>query len=98
MRKNMQRYIVNLLFGLALLVGSTLRAQQDASDLDKIAASQAGSSPLLFTVPDDEYPPVVHDSFFHEKECTIRSGIPNFLYKAKNGKEITVAFIGGSIT
>lgn len=98
MRKNMQPYIVNLLFGLALLVGSTLRAQQDASDLDKIAASQAGSSPLLFTVPDDEYPPVVHDSFFHEKECTIRSGIPNFLYKAKNGKEITVAFIGGSIT
>lgn len=98
MRKNMQQNIVTLLFGLALLVGSTVRAQQDAGDLDKIAASQAGSSPLLFTVPDDEYPPVVPCGFFHDNECTIRSGIPNFLYKAKNGKEITVAFIGGSIT
>lgn len=98
MRKNIQQYIVNLLFGLALLVGSTVQAQQYTSDLDKIAASQAGSSPLLFTVPDDEYPPVIPGSFFHDNECMVRSGIPNFLRKAKNGEEMTVAFIGGSIT
>lgn len=80
----------NVLFILADDLGVTY--------LDNIAASQAGSSPLLFTVPNDEVPPVVPGSFFHNNECTVRSGIPNPFHKAKNGKEITVAFIGGSIT
>ena len=67
-------------------------------DADKIAASQAGSSPLLFTVPDDGTPAVKPGTFYQEQECTVRRGIPNFLDNAKKGSPLTVAFIGGSIT
>ena len=97
MMKKTRYYIAVLWSGLVLLVVSMGHAQ-DSSDLDKIAASQGGSSPLLFTVPNDNVQPVVPGSFSHSNECTVRSGIPNLLHKAKNGKEITVAFIGGSIT
>ncbi len=92
-----RQYILFFLSGLVLFVGTIAQAQ-DNSDIDKIAASQAGSSPLLFTVPDDKVPPVVPGSFFDDNECKVRLGIPNLLYKAKSGEEITVAFIGGSIT
>lgn len=34
----------------------------------------------------------------YESECNIRSGIGNFLEKAEAGEDVTVAFIGGSIT
>jgi len=97
MMKNTRQYISCFLSGLVLFVGSVAQAQ-NSSDLDKIAASQAGSSPLLFTVPNDNVPPVVPGSFSRDDESTVRSGIPNLLHKAKSGKEITVAFIGGSIT
>lgn len=95
--ENIQQYIVGFLSVLALFAGFELGAQKCA-DLDKIAASQAGSSPLLFTVPNDAEPPVVPGNFSHSNECIVRSGIPNLFHKVRNEKEITVAFIGGSIT
>lgn len=94
---NTRQYIIGFLSLLALFVGLEVCAQEWA-DIDKIAASQAGSSPLLFTVPNDEGPPIVPGNFSHSNECIVRSGIPNLFHKAKNRKEITVAFIGGSIT
>ena len=86
--KNTQQYIVGFLSVLALFAGLEVCAQECA-DLDKIAASQAGSSPLLFTVPKDAEPPVVSVNFFHCNECIVRSGIPNLFHKAGNEKEIT---------
>ncbi len=70
----------------------------DSNDFVKIAASQGSSSPLLFTVPETGVPLVGMGSFYREDECTTRDGIPNFLDKAGKGGQVTVAFIGGSIT
>ncbi|MGC4232321.1 MAG: SGNH/GDSL hydrolase family protein [Niabella sp.] len=82
---------------LIVLVGQLCHAQ-DKADLEKIAASQGGSTPLLFAVPDDKEQPVAPGSFYDEKECLVRSGIPNFFGKVHKRKDMTVAFIGGSIT
>ncbi|MGV3763714.1 SGNH/GDSL hydrolase family protein [Parapedobacter sp.] len=70
----------------------------DSGDFVKIAASQGPSSPLLFTVPEAGVPLVIPGTFYREDECATRDGIPNFLAKAGSGKDVTVAFIGGSIT
>jgi len=70
----------------------------DNDDAVKIAASQGGSSSLLFTVPEVGVPLVDVGSFYRESECATRGGIPNFLDKASRGEKVTVAFIGGSIT
>lgn len=95
--KNSVQNIVGILSSMALFIGLVVCAQEQA-DIDKIAASQAGSSPLLFIVPDEKVLPVVPNVFFCDSECTVRSGIPNLLSKIKSEKEITIAFIGGSVT
>ena len=61
-----------------------------------IAASQAGASPLFFepAAADVIQPP----AFDNTKECTVRSGLPNFFHKVQSGKSVTIAYIGGSIT
>lgn len=38
------------------------------------------------------------DSLLPAKESTIRAGLPNFYKKLKEGKEVKIAFLGGSIT
>jgi len=75
-----------------------LDAQLERNEADEIAASQGGSSPLVFTVSNDSAATIAPGTFYHEKECTVRHGLPNFFNKAKKGRELTVAFIGGSIT
>ncbi len=38
------------------------------------------------------------DSLLPAKEITVRNGLPNFYKKLKAGKEVKIAFLGGSIT
>jgi lysophospholipase L1-like esterase len=69
-----------------------------------IAASQAGASALFFDPAAGDVP-VIQPAAFNRStrdtgiaECTVRSGLPNFFHKAKAGKPVTIAYIGGSIT
>lgn len=98
MKKSMKIHCtLALCFLLNMIITTSLLAQNDA-ELRKIAASQAGASSLLFAPNGSKIPEVNPGSFYFEQECTVRNGIPNFLDKIKCGKELTVAFIGGSIT
>ncbi|MFT4093264.1 MAG: SGNH/GDSL hydrolase family protein [Niabella sp.] len=71
---------------------------QDGGDLDKIAASQSGASPLLFKLKGDDIPLISPGNFTNESETIVRKGLSNFFQKIKIGQPVTVAFIGGSIT
>ncbi|WP_300602023.1 SGNH/GDSL hydrolase family protein [Niabella sp.] len=71
---------------------------QSGTDNDKIAASQADASPLYFDATAAGVPAVDPGRFHNEQECQVRAGLPDFFEKIKQGKEIVVAFIGGSIT
>lgn len=75
-----------------------MAAGQSVTDRDKIAASQAGASPVYFDFLSSEVPLVQPGDFYNITECKVRSGIPNFLEKVNSGKDVIVAFIGGSIT
>jgi len=94
---------MGLIFGCLALTSHCLAqggkpVAGDSDDNTKIAASQGGSTPLLFTVPDTGVPLVEKGAFYREDECATRGGIPNFLAKVSRREHVTVAFIGGSIT
>jgi len=83
---------------LLLLFTMTDLSAQNIRELDKIAASQGAASQLLFSV-DLHKEELIHPSDFErDDECIVRGGIPNFLAKITNGQDVTVAFIGGSLT
>lgn len=71
---------------------------QDMTDEERIAASQGESSPLLYTVKADEVHLVGPGTFCDGRECTVRAGLGTFFDKLRENREVTVAFIGGSIT
>lgn len=71
---------------------------QAMTDSEKIAASQDGASPLVYTVDRAEVPLIVPGEYDNDLECTVRSGLPDFFGKLSQGEDVTVAFIGGSIT
>lgn len=79
-----------------LLISVSVKGQDGVQE--KIAASQAGASPLVYTTSDKDIPFIVVSDYRNDKECIVRSGLPNFFTKMKEGKDLTVAFIGGSIT
>ena len=62
-----------------------------------IAASQTGAMPLIFSV-NQSFGNFAVSDFKDEKEFSIRGGLPNFFSKAKSGKPLTIAYLGGSIT
>ena len=72
------------------------QSQNSKSD-SLIAASQTGAMPLLFTI-NPQYGKFEVSDFSNEKEFSIRGGLPNFISKAKSGKPVTIAYLGGSIT
>jgi len=83
---------------LLLFFTMTDLSAQNTGELDKIAASQGTASQLLFSV-DLHKEELIHPSDFErDDECIVRGGIPNFLAKIANGQDVTVAFIGGSLT
>lgn len=92
------RQLGTMIAGMVLMIVFPCAYGQSQADLDKIAASQAGASPLVYATADKEIPLIQPGSYYNEKECTVRKGLPNFYSKIENGQEITVAFIGGSIT
>lgn len=65
---------------------------------DLIAASQAGASPLFFDAANAQIPMILTENFSHPEEFNVRSGLPNFFNKVKNGKAVTIGYLGGSIT
>ncbi len=73
-------------------------ASPEPDDAEKIAASQDGASPLTFSVGRAGASTVSPGGFYDENECIVRSGLPNFFRKLSAGEDVTVAFIGGSIT
>ncbi len=91
--------IRSLLFLTFILTMGCFRTlgQSDA-DRAKIAASQAGASPLFFDPFAENIPAIEVSSFKDERELKARSGLPNFFAKINAGKTVTVGFIGGSIT
>lgn len=65
---------------------------------DIIAASQSGASPLFFDPANYGAPVIQTLNFSHPDEFKVRDGLPNFFNKAKNGKAVTISYLGGSIT
>lgn len=65
---------------------------------EQIAASQGEAAQLLYSIEGLDIPDIDPSHFYNEKECVVRFGLPNFFQKIKQKKEVTVAFIGGSIT
>lgn len=92
------RQLGAIIAGIVLITVLPSAYGQSRVDLDKIAASQGEASPLVYTTSDKEIPLIHPGDFYNEKECTVRKGLPNFYSKIKKGQEVTVAFIGGSIT
>ena len=63
-----------------------------------IAASQAGASPLFFDPATYTAPVIQAQNFSNPDEFKIREGLPNFFNKAKKGNDVTIGYLGGSIT
>jgi len=83
---------------ILLLVTVLSTTAQTAAELTKIAASQAGASSLFYNPNVDAVEKIEAGSFYHEKECMVRGGLPNFFRKINTSKPITIGYIGGSIT
>jgi hypothetical protein len=71
-------------------------AQNNSNDL--IAASQSGSSSLFFKPTEADISSIKLVDFCSEIETNVRRGIPSFFEKSRTKKDLTVAYIGGSIT
>ncbi|WP_316810935.1 SGNH/GDSL hydrolase family protein [Pedobacter heparinus] len=63
-----------------------------------IAASQAGASAVFFDVAAPSVPLVQPGAFKDAGECEVRGGLPSFFAKARSGKPLRIAYLGGSIT
>jgi len=64
-----------------------------------IDCGQSGRSKTCFFNPSDPRTADISPGKFNDScECNIRSGLPNFFYKANNTKRVTIGYIGGSIT
>ncbi|MEI7421726.1 MAG: family 43 glycosylhydrolase [Prolixibacteraceae bacterium] len=63
-----------------------------------IAASQAGASPLFFDPANFASAVIQTQNFSDPNEFKVRDGLPNFFNKIKKGKDVTIGYLGGSIT
>ncbi len=90
---------MKLIFSLisALLMTSySLSAAPTVSEL--IATSQSGSESIFFEMRSKEKFDVKVDGYSEPKEFTVRRGLPNFMRKCSQGKDVVIGYIGGSIT
>ncbi|MBZ4189288.1 SGNH/GDSL hydrolase family protein [Niabella beijingensis] len=94
----MKKVLGQIMFLWLLLTVSYNTPAQTTAEKDKIAASQAGASPLYFKATAADIPLIEPGKFYNEAECSQRGGLPGFFDKIRQGKEIVMAFIGGSIT
>jgi lysophospholipase L1-like esterase len=83
---------------LSLFLTMTDLGAQDRGELNKIATSQGTASQLLFSVDLAKEELIAPGDFTRDDECVVRGGMPNFFAKVSKGQDVTVAFIGGSLT
>ncbi len=93
----MRTYQSVISFLLFFLIMTGLGAQNSV-ELNKIAASQGAASQLLFSVDTAKEKLIVPGDFKRDDECVVRGGMPNFFAKVSKGQDVSVAFIGGSLT
>lgn len=89
--------------GILLLVAVLMTMPQYAdaqklNDDERIALSRDGASALLFRPDSPEIDDIEPGTFRNDGECVVRGGMPNFFAKLSDGRDLTVAYIGGSIT
>ena len=77
---------------------SCFAVAQDSKNAVIIAASQAEASAIFFNMNDVAVPLILPSDFKDANEYHRRNGLPNFFAKAKAGKKLKIAYIGGSIT
>jgi lysophospholipase L1-like esterase len=89
-----------LFFAMLIVFPFLNRAQNNyvTTSEDIIMASQSGASPLFFDVAKVNIPIIHTENFTHREEFKVREGLPNFFNKLKNGKAVTIGYLGGSIT
>src|SRR5690606_5906652 len=71
---------------------------QDASAEELIAASQTDAPRSFFKADKANLGKVTPGDYNNPAETNIRKGLPYFFEKAKSGKKLKIAYIGGSIT
>lgn len=88
-----------ILFCAAVLVAiPQYSPAQKLNDEERIAASRDGASALVFMPDSPKIDAIEPGTFRNERECAVRGGMPNFFAKLSGGSDVTVAFVGGSIT
>ena len=75
------RQLGTIIAGMVLMTVFPCVYGQSRADLDKIAASQAGASPLVYTTADKEIPLIQLGNYYDEKECTVERGFLTFTQK-----------------
>lgn len=88
-------------FTFLLMAGTVVAQSKNAEDAAReklIAASQSGAAPLFFDPAAADIPVIQPGDFNDPAAFAIRNGLPNFFYKAKAGRPVTIGYIGGSIT
>ena len=86
---------------VALFAATMVSAHAQGSDKEresKIAATQGGATELFFDPMVPNVPLITPGSFYNEKECIVRGGLPGFFAKIKANRNLTIGYIGGSIT
>ncbi len=84
------------LFSALLVATTAVLSAPSATEL--IAASQSGSESVFFKMRSSSKYNLDVDGYSNPKEYTVRRGVPNFMRKAREGKELVIGYIGGSIT
>ncbi len=93
---NYMKKSIAIVLSLLLMSTSGLFAAPSASDL--IAASQSGSESIFFEMKSEGTYDLDVDGYSNPDEFAVRRGLPNFMRKCSEGKEVVVGYIGGSIT
>ncbi len=98
-----QQFLNKSISGATLLIvlffevnGQNRTVEKSTENL--IAASQVGASTLFFDPANANIPIIYTENFSHPEEFKVRMGLPNFFNKVKNGKAVTIGYLGGSIT
>ncbi|MFI3277972.1 MAG: SGNH/GDSL hydrolase family protein [Rikenellaceae bacterium] len=87
------------LLTLAMLFLCGYSQAQNSRSQDLITKSQAQATKrMLFEINGSTDHSLKVDGFTDAREFTVRRGLPNFFSKCAQGKDVTVAYIGGSIT
>lgn len=88
-----KKYLVVL---LCLVLGHSVAQTEQEQNL--IEESQAGASPLYFFPNQLNIPLIQPSNFDNSEEFKIRGGLPYFFNKLESNKEVTIGYLGGSIT